>query len=39
MESDLDRNDMTQCGPSLSFLLARVEHVSVTAVVMSVFQR
>lgn len=38
MENDLDRNDMTQCSPTLIYLLARVEHVSVTTVVTSVFE-
>jgi len=39
MENDLDRNDMTQCSPTLTLLLARVEYVSVTTVVTSVFER
>jgi hypothetical protein len=39
MENDLGRNDMTQRSPTLTYLLARVEHVSVITVVTSVFER
>lgn len=38
MENDLERNDMTQHSPTLTYLLATVEHVSLVTVMTSLLE-